>query len=99
GGFNAPPGPNFMPGPPTYLSSAELFDPVQNRFTATGAMLAKRSGGLTVGLSNGKILVMGGGNGITLSEAELYTPPSMPVIKIVYPQNNSIAMLGSPRIF
>src|SRR5262249_7603332 len=55
-------------------------------------------GGVTVGLSNGKILIMGGGNGITLSEAELYTPPSMPVIKIVSPLTNSIAMLGSTGI-
>jgi hypothetical protein len=98
GGYNAPPGPNFISGPPTFLSSAELFDPVQNRFTPTGAMLTARVSP-AVGLSNGKVLVLGGGtNDITLSEAELYTPPSMPVIKIVSPLNNSIALLGSPRI-
>ena len=59
----------------SYLSSAELYDPVTGTWTATGALsTARRSHAATL-LPNGKVLVAGGWNGsIPLSSAELYDP-------------------------
>jgi hypothetical protein len=56
----------------SYLSSAELYDPVTGTWTATGALsTARRSHAATL-LPNGKVLVAGGWNGsIPLSSAEL----------------------------
>jgi hypothetical protein len=87
------------------LSSAELYDPGQNKFLVTGSTLVARSAPVVAAPSDGTVLVAGGeafpdpfGPPEVLAEAELYTPASMPVIKIVSPLNNSIALLGSTRI-
>jgi hypothetical protein len=86
------------------LSSAELYDPVQNKFLTTGSTLVAGHGAVAA-LSDGTVLLPGAGVSPDpfgppeiLAEAEIYTPASMPVIKIVSPLNYSIALLGSPRI-
>jgi hypothetical protein len=82
-----------------FLRSAELYDPVHNSFIPTGDSLFDVWGtdAASVALSNGQVLIAGGG-GFPSEEAELYTPPSTPVIKIVSPLNYSVALLGYPRI-
>lgn len=61
-----------------YLSSAELYDPSTQTFTATGSMAVPRSGAVAVTLENGEVLVMGGQStskvGLALDSAELYNP-------------------------
>ncbi len=59
--------------------SAELFDPVNQRFTATGTPLAQHGWGVTATLlPNGKVLVAGGSTGCDspcfTAAAELYDP-------------------------
>jgi hypothetical protein len=101
GGSNDPCAGEFPPCEPfEVLKSAELYDPAQNQFTETGSMLIERVGHGVAALSDGTVLIAGGSTlrGTTLAEAELYTPPSMPVVKIVSPVNYSVALLGHPRI-
>jgi VCBS repeat-containing protein len=52
------------------LSSAELYDPKSGTFTATGSMSVQRASHTATLLSNGKVLVTGGGN----ANAEVYDP-------------------------
>jgi hypothetical protein len=60
-------------------SSAEIYDPASNSFTATGSMGAGRSFQAAAALGNGQVLIAGGLNGSSvLSSAELYTPASAP---------------------
>jgi hypothetical protein len=62
---------------PTLLSSAEIFDPVTGMFSTTGSMSVPRSGHVQVLLSDGKVLVAGGSDGVqTLSSTEVYDPAS-----------------------
>jgi hypothetical protein len=99
-GVSGPPDDLGSGGKP--LASAELYDPVQHKFIATGSMVSSRMGAPSVALYNGKILIAGGygdrspftGARQAGAEAELYTPPSMPVVKIVSPINYSAALLG-----
>jgi hypothetical protein len=57
------------------LSSAELYDPVADTWTATGSMSTVRSGHTATLLPNGKVLVAGGfTSGTYLSSAEIYDP-------------------------
>lgn len=59
----------------TYLSSAELYNPVTGMFTNTGSMTAARANHTATMLANGKVLVTGGWNGTAdLATAELYDP-------------------------
>jgi hypothetical protein len=60
------------------LSSAEIYDPTAGKWTATGAMITGQDGYTATLLSNGKVLIAGGGNcnGL-LSTAELYTPAAL----------------------
>jgi len=61
----------------TYLSSAEIYDPVRNTFSPTsGAMTMARSGHQAALLGDGRVLIVGGvGTGWTfLASAELYDP-------------------------
>ncbi|WP_005032725.1 Kelch repeat-containing protein [Holophaga foetida] len=57
---------------PPILTSAERFDPTTGSFTATGAMNVARYGHTATRLSNGQILVAGGGD----ISGELYDPSS-----------------------
>ena len=54
----------------TPLSSAELYNPATGKFTATGSMTTGRVQASAALLSNGQVLVAGGGT----STAELYSP-------------------------
>jgi Abnormal spindle-like microcephaly-assoc'd, ASPM-SPD-2-Hydin/Galactose oxidase, central domain len=47
----------------TSIGSAEIYDPVQNKFTATGSMLAARAGHSAVLLNNGDVMMIGGASG------------------------------------
>jgi N-acetylneuraminic acid mutarotase len=65
---------NFY-GMPYGLSSAELYDPATGTWTSTGGLNAGRAGHTATLLSNGNVLVAGGGDGTTfLDSAELYDP-------------------------
>jgi uncharacterized protein YjdB len=63
----------------TYLSSAEIYNPVNTSFTNTGAMAQARSAPAVL-LNNGNVLIAGGytcdisGNCSSLSSAEIYNP-------------------------
>ena len=62
------------PGPAEY-ASAELYDPATGKFSLTGSMASPRSLHAAVLLSDGRVLVVGGGTPVaTLATAELYSP-------------------------
>jgi hypothetical protein len=58
------------------LSSAEIFDPITNEFSFTGAMNSARQSHTATLLQNGKVLIAGGygHSGEYLDTAELYDP-------------------------
>ena len=57
----------------TNLQHAELYDPASGLFESTGGMQGARSGHTLTSLgSSGKVLVVGGANGIALNTAEIY---------------------------
>jgi hypothetical protein len=58
------------------LSSAELYDPATNSWTATGSMTTARTGHTaTLMTANGRVLVTGGSDGTgPVSSAEIYDP-------------------------
>jgi hypothetical protein len=65
----------------TFLSSAELYDPVTGIWSATGSMRTARIAHTATRLPDGRVLVSGGYDGILLSSsalfsAELYDPVS-----------------------
>jgi hypothetical protein len=53
-------------------STAEVFDPTTGTFSITGGMEVGRSGHTATLLSNGSVLVAGGGLYLGLASAELY---------------------------
>jgi len=57
-------------------ASAEIFDPVAQKFTLTGAMNERRQCHNAVALPDGTVLVVGGNNetGASLTSAEVYDP-------------------------
>lgn len=59
------------------LASAEIYDPVANTFSFTGAMATGRWGHAATRLPDGKVLIAGGGPGDPASSsAEIYDPAS-----------------------
>jgi hypothetical protein len=56
------------------LSTAELYDPVADKFTATGSMSAARVFHTATLLSSGKVLIAGGYSDHYLTSAEIYDP-------------------------
>ncbi len=58
----------------TFLSSAEIYDPMSDSFTATGPMTSARQDHTATLLKDGRVLVAGGENGTFLAAAEVYDP-------------------------
>jgi len=52
----------------------EIYDPIKNRYVQTGSLTTPRAWHNAVLLTNGKVLVIGGYTGKTLSTCELYDP-------------------------
>jgi N-acetylneuraminic acid mutarotase len=69
-------GANDNEDPPSTLTSAELYDPATGIWSATGGLSVQRYHHTATLLPNGKVLVAGGYNGLSLSvnAAELYDP-------------------------
>jgi N-acetylneuraminic acid mutarotase len=61
---------------PQALGSAELYDPTNGTFTATGSLITPRAYHTATLLQNGQVLIAGGAdqNGNALSLAEIYDP-------------------------
>ncbi len=58
-----------------FLNSAEIYDPSTDSFSATGTMNTPRLNHAATLLSDGKVLITGGSNGIAaLDSAEIYDP-------------------------
>lgn len=58
-----------------FIGNAELYDPATGVWTATGGLLAARNNHQATMLSNGKVLVSGGGVGFgSMSSTEIYDP-------------------------
>jgi hypothetical protein len=58
-----------------YRRSAEIYDPVTNRWSFTGRMHQARAGGAMAVLPHGRVLIAGGFHlGGSLAEAEIYNP-------------------------
>lgn len=58
----------------TYLSSAEIYDPVFKTFASAGQMSFARSSHTATMLPNGQVLITGGYNGNYLSSTEIFDP-------------------------
>ncbi len=68
-------GDSFVPGGEGPIASAEVYDPQTGQFTETGSMTTARDGHTATLLSNGLVLIAGGGNlDSNLASAELYNP-------------------------
>ncbi|MFZ0323698.1 MAG: hypothetical protein WAN48_06155 [Actinomycetes bacterium] len=60
---------------PSYRRSAEIYDPGTNRWSFTGRMHQRRTGGAMAVLPHGRVLIAGGFHrGGSLAEAEIYDP-------------------------
>jgi hypothetical protein len=72
------------------LSSAEVYDPTTNAFSATGSMITARFLPGVAVLSNGQVLVAGGYNSGVLASAELYTSAPKYKVCVLYDQTRSV---------
>ncbi len=61
-------------GPNTMVAAATIFDPVSNKFSATGSLNERRSGATATALTDGRVLVTGGENSVITATAEVYDP-------------------------
>jgi hypothetical protein len=70
-GGNATPGNGWKP-----IASAELYNPMTGKFTATGTMTTARSGDTATLVPDGRVLIAGGfgSDGNVLASTELYDP-------------------------
>jgi hypothetical protein len=59
-----------------YLASAEIFDPVTQRFSAVGSMIEARAKHTATLLNDGTVLLAGGRSKDPLASAEIYDPGS-----------------------
>jgi YDG domain/Putative Ig domain/Kelch motif/Galactose oxidase, central domain len=60
---------------PTYVASAEIYDPTAGTFSPTGSMTTARGYFTATALQNGQVLAAGGYNGFAqVTTAELYNP-------------------------
>jgi N-acetylneuraminic acid mutarotase len=68
-------GPVTMTGP-AMLASAEIYDPKTGKFTVTGSMTTGRDAASATLLTNGRVLIVGGGNegSAAVGSAEIYDP-------------------------
>ena len=58
-----------------FLSTADIYDPVAGSFSQTGSMTTPRKNHTTTLLPDGKVLIVGGSDGVnTLASAEIYDP-------------------------
>jgi N-acetylneuraminic acid mutarotase len=73
------------PSSPTWLASAELYDPAKATWSTTASLTAKRSAHTATLLNTGQVLVAGGvDNNVPLSSAELYRRPAIsPIIDLL----------------
>lgn len=71
------------------LASAEIYDPSQGSWSQAAPMLLARTGHTATLLADGKVLVVGGANGMRRSEAEIYDPAN--------DEWNMVGMLGEAR--
>lgn len=63
------------PDSPSYLDSAELYDPSTGAWTLTGALAEARAAATLTRLPSGKVLAVAGANEtVSLASAELYDP-------------------------
>lgn len=77
----------------SFLSSAEIYDPDTDEFTATGSMKTARMSHIAVRLPNGKVLIAGGTDGTSaLSTAEIYDPDTGEFTQV---GNLQIARIGA----
>ncbi|MDQ8023334.1 MAG: kelch repeat-containing protein [Moraxellaceae bacterium] len=90
-----------------YLNRAELWDPATNQWTGTGPMGQPRQDVQPFLLSDGRVLVAGGGNTSSLSSTEIYDPatgqflagPAMPIATAVSSatrlDNGDVILMGN----
>jgi hypothetical protein len=74
------------------LASAELYDPATGMFSNTGSLATGRDYATATLLPGGNVLVAGGLGNSYLASAELYTPPTPPVIELAIDIRPNIAI-------
>jgi alkylated DNA repair dioxygenase AlkB len=67
------------------VSSAEVFDPSTNRWTAVGDLLEPRRDGLAIVLDDGSVLVMGGDAEFNVHGDTPFCPKPLESVERFYP--------------